>query len=134
MGPTPGNGVPDLAHSGLASADLFASGENTKCPLWCSVRHESVMSLGMDAFGHSPWPLGLLYAFPPVTLVLPLVQRVRAERRAGIMVVPGRPGPAGSHYWYAWPCAARGWCHCAWMLCLRRGASSIDHPRSGGIV
>ena len=43
---------------GLASVDLFAAGVNTRCPLWYSVRRESTMSLGVDA-----WPPGLLYAF-----------------------------------------------------------------------
>ena len=73
---------------GRASVDLFASRENTKCPLWFGVAVEQAQSLGVDALAHSPWPPGLLYAFPPVPLLLPLLNRVIQERRRIIIVAP----------------------------------------------
>ena len=49
---------------GRAHVDLFASSENAKCPRWYSGGMEQTRSLGVYAFAHSPWPAGLLYAFP----------------------------------------------------------------------
>ena len=49
---------------GQASVDLFATGRYTRCPLWFSGHSGPTLSLGVDAFRHSPWPPGLLYVFP----------------------------------------------------------------------
>ena len=76
---------------GRASVDFFASRENTLCPLWSGVADEQAQSLGVDALAHSPWPPGLLYAFPPVPLLLPLLDRVVKEKRKIIIVAPEAP-------------------------------------------
>ena len=109
---------------GLASVDLFASSVNTKCPLWYSVRHESTVSLGVDALGHSPWPPGLLYAFPPVVLLLSLLHRVRAERRTVIIVVPEEPRAR----WF--PMLVRLAVLPPWLVPLRPDALS----QAGGLI
>ena len=70
------------------SVDLFASEEDARCPLWFSGVMESTLSLGVNALAHCPWPLGLLYTFPPVSLIPRLLERVGAERRRVILVVP----------------------------------------------
>ena len=73
---------------GKASVDLFASKENAKCPLWFSGVIEQPMSLGVDAFAHRQWPQGLLYAFPPFHLLLPLLHRIHADHLRVIVVAP----------------------------------------------
>ena len=76
---------------GRASVVFFASRENTLCPLWSGVADEQAQSLGVDALAHSPWPPGLLYAFPPIPLLLPLLDRVVKEKRKIIIVAPEAP-------------------------------------------
>ena len=76
------------ARFGRAEIDLFASSQNTQCPLWYSGTLKGEQSLGLDAFTHSPWPRGLLYAFPPVYLIPALLERIRLERREVILVAP----------------------------------------------
>ena len=104
---------------GLASVDLFAAGEITGCPLWYSVRRESTLSLGVDA-----WPPGLLYAFPPVLLMLSLLHRVRAERRTVIIVVPEEPRAR----WF--PMLVRLAVLPPWLVPLRPDALS----QAGGLI
>ena len=65
--------------------DLFASEENTKCPLFFSIR--GATPLGLDALAHS-WPRVLLYAFPPLSLISPTLERVRAQGLGLILVAP----------------------------------------------
>ena len=104
---------------GLASVDLFAAGEITGCPLWYSVRRESTLSLGVDA-----WPPGLLYAFPPVVQMLSLIHSVRAEGRAVAVVVPVVP----SAHWF--PLLVRRAVLPPWLVPLRQDALS----QAGGLV
>ncbi|XP_045927397.1 uncharacterized protein LOC123984519 [Micropterus dolomieu] len=59
---------------GRAEADLFACGESAHCHLFFSLKSDNP-PLGWDALAH-PWPRGLLYAFPPFTLLQPLLRRV----------------------------------------------------------
>lgn len=40
---------------------------------------------------HSPWPSGLLYAFPPPLAILPLLARARQEGQTLIQVAPESP-------------------------------------------
>ena len=109
---------------GQASVDLFATSGNTKCPLWFSGHSEPTVSLGVDAFGHSPWPPGLLYAFPPVPLILQLLRRVRREGLRVIMVVPDAPRAR----WF--PLLVRlGVCP-PWLVPLRPDALS----QAGGLI
>lgn len=82
---------------GKATVDLFASGSNTHCPRWFSLKPQDRPPLGVDAFAHAPWPRGLLYAFPPLRLIPQLLERVRVERLRVILVAPDQRSAA----WYA---------------------------------
>ena len=46
--------------------------------------------MGTDALAHQ-WPQGLLYAFPPFSLLHPLLWRIRLENAAVILVAPNWP-------------------------------------------
>ena len=66
--------------------DLFASEENAKCRWFFSVAGRN--PLGLDALAQE-WPQGLLYAFPPLSLIPPVLERVRAQRLRAILIAPG---------------------------------------------
>jgi len=51
---------------------------DVNCPLWFSLK-EKTSPLGRNALDHT-WPEGLLYAFPPLTLILPTLLSVLVER------------------------------------------------------
>ena len=76
-----------FARFGQPQADLFASQENAKCRLYFSVRGPA--PLGMDALAHE-WPKGLLYAFPPLQLILPTLERIRCSNLEVLLVAPSR--------------------------------------------
>ncbi|XP_040915373.1 uncharacterized protein LOC121195777 [Toxotes jaculatrix] len=80
---------------GQADVDLFASQENTHCPLFFSLSDASA-PLGVDALAH-PWPNVLLYAFPPLSMVSPTLARVREQKLSLILVAPRWP----SKHWIA---------------------------------
>ena len=71
---------------GTALVDLFVSRDNTHCRWWFSLNPRDLLLLGMDALTHTPWPRVLLYAIPPLQLILPLLERVRQERLSLIKV------------------------------------------------
>ncbi|XP_073725558.1 kinesin-like protein KIF6 isoform X3 [Misgurnus anguillicaudatus] len=75
---------------GRAAVDLFASRENAKCPLYFSLRDENA-PLGVDALAH-PWPNVLLYAFPPLSLISPTLERVRENALSLLLIAPHWPG------------------------------------------
>ena len=103
--------------------DLFASQENTKCPLFFSVRGKA--PLGLDAFAHT-WPGSLLYAFPPLELILPTLERIRLQGLTVLLVAPG---------WGTWTSVITPLLYDApWPLPLRRdllrqAKGEIFHPR-----
>ena len=66
--------------------DLFASEENAKCPRFFSVVGRN--PVGLDALAQV-WPRGLLYAFPPLSLIPPFLERVRTQRLRAILIAPG---------------------------------------------
>lgn len=74
---------------GQAEVDLFASEGSTHCPLWFSLTG-GLGSLGQDALAH-PWPQVLLYAFPPLPLIWPTLQRVYQEGHKLLLVAPYWP-------------------------------------------
>ena len=80
---------------GLAAVDLFASLENTQCPLFFSLSDVKA-PLGVDALAH-PWPNVLLYAFPPLSLISPTLARVREQSLSLILIAPRWP----SKHWVA---------------------------------
>ncbi len=80
---------------GRAEVDLFASRANTHCPLFFSIT-DSNAPLGTDALAHT-WPNMLLYAFPPVEMILSVLERVRQQGLSLILVAPRWPAKS----WYA---------------------------------
>lgn len=80
---------------GQADVDLFASRENTQCPQFFSLADANA-PLGMDALAHS-WPNVLLYAFPPLSLISPTLDRVREQGLTLILIAPRWP----SKHWVA---------------------------------
>ncbi len=74
---------------GQAAVDLFASRENAHCPMFFSLQDEYA-PLDMDALAH-PWPNALLYAFPPLHLIMPTLVRVREQRLSLILIAPRWP-------------------------------------------
>jgi len=78
------------AQFGKAEVDLFANQRNSHCTLWFSLARQDNPPLGVDAFAHEPWPRKLLYAFPPLRLMLLLLKRLRQERLSVILVAPDR--------------------------------------------
>lgn len=66
--------------------DLFASASNTQVPRFFARRQQEGME-AVDAL-QSPWPPGLLYAFPPVLLLQRVLVRIRELRGQVILMAP----------------------------------------------
>ena len=75
---------------GSPQVDLFASEENAKCARFFSMR--GTAPLGLDAMAHD-WPKGLLYAFPPLSLIYQVLDKVRLQGLSLLLVGPG---------WWTW--------------------------------
>ncbi|XP_075340396.1 uncharacterized protein LOC142399558 [Odontesthes bonariensis] len=73
----------------VAQVDLFASAETTHCPEWFSLRGQGG-SLGLDALSKE-WPIGLLYAFPPLPLIPQVLQRIKEGQHTVLLVAPRWP-------------------------------------------
>ena len=71
---------------GCPDVDLFASAKNAKCLRFFSIAGEA--PLGQEAFAHE-WPRELLYAFPPLQLISPTLERVRLQGLSVLLVAPG---------------------------------------------
>ena len=71
---------------GHPSVDLFASEKNAKCSQFFSIQGTAPM--GLEAFAHD-WPRELLYAFPPLQLILPVLEQVRLQGLSVLLVAPG---------------------------------------------
>ena len=104
---------------GRAEVDLFASEENTQCPLFYSLTGRSA-PLGLDALAYE-WPRVLLYAFPPLELIIPTLARVREKGHALILIAPRWPGK----YWLAE--IVQLLCGQPWPLPLRRDLLTQAH-------
>ncbi|XP_067307872.1 uncharacterized protein [Pseudorasbora parva] len=74
---------------GRASVDIFALRENSHCPMFFSLK-DLEAPLGVDALAH-PWPRVLLYAFPPLCLIIPTLARVREGGFSLILIAPRWP-------------------------------------------
>ncbi len=64
---------------GKAEVDLFASKDNSHCPIY--------YSKDRDALAHD-WPNLLLYAFPPIALLPQVVRHVREQGHKVLLVAP----------------------------------------------
>ncbi len=74
---------------GKAKVDLFATQENTHCPLWYSMVGPRG-PLGVDALANK-WPPVLLYAFPPFPLLPAVLAKVRILKAKVLLVTPDWP-------------------------------------------
>ena len=70
---------------GTPVADLFAAVDNFKLPNYFAIRGTG--TLGVDALAHA-WPTGLLYAFPPLSLIHQVLERVRTGSAQVLLVAP----------------------------------------------
>ena len=108
---------------GLPVAGLFAMEDNAKLPLFFAMKGRG--TLGLDALANS-WPQGLLYAFPPLHLIPPVLERVRTSGARVLLVAPG---------WGAWMSDIAPLLYDQpWALPLRRdllrqARNEIFHPR-----
>ena len=77
---------------GSFDIDLFASSANNKCEKFISWRRDP-HAFKVDAFTVD-WGEFYVYAFPPFSLVLRTLQKIRDNRAEGVVVVPfGQSSP-----------------------------------------
>lgn len=110
---------------GRADVDLFASETSTHCPLWFSLSGPTG-PLGQDALAHS-WPDSLLYAFPPIPLLMLTLHRIDRCNHTVLLVAPHWPG----RIWFPLICQLLN--GVPWPLPLRQDllsqlGGSIWHP------
>ncbi|KAI2655945.1 hypothetical protein H4Q32_012739 [Labeo rohita] len=74
---------------GQAQVDLFVTQETSQCHLWFYLSHQG--SLGLDAMVQT-WPRLRLYAFPLITLLPGVLERVRQDGISLLLVAPFWPG------------------------------------------
>ncbi|MEL7302020.1 MAG: reverse transcriptase domain-containing protein [Pseudomonadota bacterium] len=74
-----------FARYGRPSVDLFASEANAKCSRFFSIQGTATM--GLEALAHD-WPRDLLYAFPPLRLIYPVLDRVRRQGLSVLLIAP----------------------------------------------
>ncbi|XP_060548605.1 uncharacterized protein LOC132712109 [Pantherophis guttatus] len=74
---------------GMPVLDLFATLDNAQLPRFIS-RFPSAQAEAVDAL-RSPWPPGLLYAFPPVSLLPRVIRKLLMEQAEIILVAPHWP-------------------------------------------
>ncbi|KAL7288497.1 hypothetical protein TKK_0017462 [Trichogramma kaykai] len=74
---------------GRPTIDIFASRANTKCEAYFSWRRDP-NSVVVDAFT-CPWTNLSFYAFPPFSIILKVLRKIKRENAEGILVVPDWP-------------------------------------------
>lgn len=72
---------------GYPSIDLFATRANSKCSRYISW-HQDPHAENIDAFTVDWSTYSLCYAFPPFSLLLKTIQKIRYDRAIGILVFP----------------------------------------------
>lgn len=75
---------------GFPEVDLFASRENTKCEKFFSWKPDPE-AIAVDAFTQDWQKVGFFWAFPPFSLILRVIQKIRLDKATGIVVVPNWP-------------------------------------------
>lgn len=83
-----------VAKFGCPEIDLFASGLNNKCKQYCSWFPEPGATM-IDAFTIN-WSNLYFYAFPPFSVILRVLAKIKRDRAEGILVVPNWP----NQVWY----------------------------------
>nr|XP_055041699.1 uncharacterized protein LOC129429202 [Misgurnus anguillicaudatus] len=108
---------------GRASIDLFATSENTHCPLFFSLTDAPLQGEALT----SRWPKVSLYAFPPIKLIPLVLCKIREEGATVILVAPDWPNQP----WY--PDLREMLISPPWQIPLRRDLlsqveGSVWHP------
>jgi hypothetical protein len=75
---------------GFPDVDLFASRETAQTQTYFSLDRHDRQSLGIDAL-NQPWDFGLMYAFPPPSLILSLLQKYRRSKGKLLLIAPFWP-------------------------------------------
>ena len=76
-------------HWGVPMVDLFATALNRKVPVYCS-RVPHPLALRAAAL-QLPWVEGLYYMFPPLSLTLPSLCKIRRDEAEIIAILPWWP-------------------------------------------
>lgn len=79
---------------GKPEFDLFASAQNYKCSRYASWKLDPFSEI-VDSFTFS-WKTVYFYAFPPFCLITKVLEKIRADKATGIVVIPYWP----SQPWY----------------------------------
>ncbi|XP_068094587.1 uncharacterized protein [Hyperolius riggenbachi] len=74
---------------GSPDIDLFASKHNNKCPQFCSLSREDNSKV-IDAFSIK-WEFPLVYAFPPITVIPKVLNKIMQEKVRAILITPFWP-------------------------------------------
>ncbi|CAK1595512.1 unnamed protein product [Parnassius mnemosyne] len=74
---------------GMPEIDLFASRQNAKCSKYISWKQDPE-ALNIDAFTIN-WGNLYFYAFPPFSLILKCLQKIKNDKAIGIVVIPWWP-------------------------------------------
>lgn len=74
---------------GPFDVDLFASKANAKCKRYCSWKRDPDSS-AVDAFT-IPWNNFYFYAFPPFSIILRVLHKIRNDKAEGTLIVPWWP-------------------------------------------
>lgn len=74
---------------GLPQIDLFASSQNHQVQAFYSLCHKD-RPLAVDAFSQ-PWSQGLLYAFPPFSLIPRVLMKIQRDKAKVILIAPFWP-------------------------------------------
>ncbi|XP_008206124.3 uncharacterized protein LOC103316100 [Nasonia vitripennis] len=104
-----------VALFGKPKIDLFASRSNAKCKRYVSWKRDPE-SIAIDAFTIS-WSDHYLYAFPPCSIILRTLQKIKTDAARGIMIVPEWPGQP----WYP-------------IFCSMLVSETFETPAKEGLV
>ena len=92
MGPQPpgsGTGMGEI-RPGVRRSLRIAGKRTMSSVLFCLIMRDDA-PLAVDGLAH-PWPNALLYAFPPLCLISPTLERVREQCLSIILIAPRWPG------------------------------------------
>ena len=78
-----------ISELGIPEIDLFATRANAKCGGYVSWKIDPAF-VASDAFT-IPWSAEFFYAFPPFSLILRVLQKIKQEKATGIVIVPNWP-------------------------------------------
>ena len=75
---------------GSPDIDLFASAETTQTRVYFSLDRQDLGAAGIDVFSQH-WDHGMMYAFPPPSLILTVLQKYRRSKGKLLLIAPFWP-------------------------------------------